>query len=272
MIKKGDYILITDKSDSFYLKIGEVIGKESDFDEFSNIYIVRFMHDIETNIEKIKQYSSDLIIKCKVLLTETNVNILKRINYITITFFNPGDTSNMEVEIDENLTPEEIIRECILCGFINDCKAGYRLFNKRMMTELPNSVSVSELGIKNGDDIRIIYNTDAGGGFGGLWEIIYPYLDAIGTILGIVELGIEFGKWLKKKFEYYYAPKNFMSFITECDSWSSNELASKLNIKKDEAKHLLKGFGYEWDNEKLLYCSTKRTKAIVNLVDEAMKK
>lgn len=107
--------------------------------------------------------------------------------------------------------------------------------------------------------------------FTALWENIYPYLDYIGTLLGVVGGTIGFGRWLKRKFEHKHPPKELFSFVINSGTWSSLELASKLNITQEEAKNILKGFGYEWDKTARLYKRTDRTYAIINLLKESLK-
>lgn len=107
--------------------------------------------------------------------------------------------------------------------------------------------------------------------FSELWETIYPYLDYIGTILGVIGGTIGFGKWLKGKFEHNHSPLELVSFVTDSSTWSSSKLASQLNITQEEAKNILKGFGYEWNRSDKVYSRTDRTYAIVNLLKESLK-
>lgn len=70
-ICKGDYILITDEYENFYLKIGEVMNIEVDYDGVPTEYKVRFAYDFETSRETLDFYGYDLPEKCKVLLFES---------------------------------------------------------------------------------------------------------------------------------------------------------------------------------------------------------
>lgn len=108
-------------------------------------------------------------------------------------------------------------------------------------------------------------------GFSELWCHIYPYLDCVGTIFGVVGGTVGFGKWLKSKFEHKQSPCELLSFVTDSNTWSSLELASDLNITQEEAKNILKGFGYEWNKSEKLYYRTDRTYAIINLLEESLK-
>lgn len=67
IIKKGDYILITDPNKNRYLKIGEVIniGYYSDGD--IKEYIVRFGYNCHTDEDDLEFYRYDLPEMCKVL-------------------------------------------------------------------------------------------------------------------------------------------------------------------------------------------------------------
>ncbi len=69
-INEGDFILITDTSEDYYLEIGEVIDAEIDFNGEPELYKVRFGHNYETSVDKIEEYRYDLPEKCRVLLFE----------------------------------------------------------------------------------------------------------------------------------------------------------------------------------------------------------
>ena len=69
-IKKGDYILITDQFDEYFLKIGEVIGIEQYLDGDIKEYTIMFGYNYETSQSKFGWYSYDLPERCRVLTFE----------------------------------------------------------------------------------------------------------------------------------------------------------------------------------------------------------
>lgn len=69
-VNEGDYILITDALTDYYLKIGEVIEIELDFDGEPKLYKVSFGYNYETSVDIIEEYRYDLPEKCRVLMFE----------------------------------------------------------------------------------------------------------------------------------------------------------------------------------------------------------
>lgn len=69
-VKLGDYILITDIYDGYYLKIGEVIDIDIDFDGEPKSYSVQFGYDTEISVGNVVKYESDLLEGCRVLMFE----------------------------------------------------------------------------------------------------------------------------------------------------------------------------------------------------------
>jgi hypothetical protein len=92
-----------------------------------------------------------------------------------------------------------------------------------------------------------------------LWTMYYPVLDQIGT--GITILGgiIAFGKWVKNKVSTSIPPSSYFDFITAKSAWNHFELSKYLNIDDNDAKKLLQGLGYVWNNKTKLYISTHKT-------------
>jgi len=43
------------------------------------------------------------------------------------------------------------------------------------------------------------------------------------------------------------------------NSWNVYSLSQELSITEEETKKLLKGFGYDWDSQKMLYVATEKT-------------
>lgn len=53
--------------------------------------------------------------------------------------------------------------------------------------------------------------------------------------------------------------------VLEKDSWNISMLSELLSISEDEAKKLLKGFGYIWDSHKMLFVASKNTEKLRNI-------
>lgn len=191
---------------------------------------------------------------------------------INIVFLHPTNGSTLEAEMDVSLTADDIINELIACNFIPDDlgKGYYRLLIKDTLTEIGGMQKIDIQGDKSNLTIRVLLATCAGGGeyLLGLWQSVYPYLDQIGTALGIIGTTVSFGVWIKNKFGYYYEPKQFVEKITDKEFWNAHELALKLNITNEEAKNLLKGFGYKWDNHFSLYYKTDKTIEILEKIQK----
>lgn len=70
-VREGDYILITDQRESNrYLKVGEVINIEYDYDGDIKECTVRFGYNYETSEEDLSWYRYDLPEMCRVLKFE----------------------------------------------------------------------------------------------------------------------------------------------------------------------------------------------------------
>ena len=193
---------------------------------------------------------------------------------INVTFFHPTNGSSLEVSMDKSLSAEAILSELIACGFINDnsMQDGYRLLVMETNMEISGKESISSGDGQNDFHIQIIPTTCAGGGFEyfvDLWQTLYPYLDQVGTVLGIAGVAISFGVWVKNKFGNIYTPKQFTEKITNKELWNVHELAVKLGITDNEAKNLLKGFGYKWDRHLSLYVKTETTVEILEKMEQA---
>lgn len=108
--------------------------------------------------------------------------------------------------------------------------------------------------IKN-NIIEIEYGFPQAGGPGEveweiLWNMVWKAIGGISTIGGAIGF-IDFikAKFSKKK----PMPYEFIECLYKRDYWNHNELAEKLDINPEEAKGILKTFGYFWDNTKKMY-------------------
>lgn len=90
-----------------------------------------------------------------------------------------------------------------------------------------------------------------------LWNKIYPALEIIATLGGCIGF-IEYIKNIFKK--KIPKPHSFADYIYRKDKWNHIILAEELNIDKDDAKTILKLFGYKWDNSEKLYVISEESK------------
>ena len=115
-----------------------------------------------------------------------------------------------------------------------------------------NLIGVSELGI----DIT------------NWWANVYPIIVQIANVSAAIN-GIAlvssvpylFVKWIRSKNKDKDDYTWVHSILCE-DSWSVSLLSNNLSISEEEAKKLLKGFGYVWNSHNMLYVATENTKKL----------
>ena len=90
-----------------------------------------------------------------------------------------------------------------------------------------------------------------------LWQNIYPAIQIMADVGGAIGFIQIIKNIFKKKIP---TPHSFSEFIYKQNEWNHTILASYLNIDAEQAKNLLKGFGYEWDNSRKLYTITEEKK------------
>lgn len=90
-----------------------------------------------------------------------------------------------------------------------------------------------------------------------LWNKIYPCLEIISTIGGCIGF-IDFIKNIFHK--KIPRPQNFALYIYRKNKWNYNILSEELDISKDEAKTILRLFGYKWNNSEKMYTITEDKK------------
>jgi len=87
-----------------------------------------------------------------------------------------------------------------------------------------------------------------------LWNLIYPIFDQFVTVVGLGAIIINAGKWVHSLFaKKNIPPQSHFDLIYSRENWNHFELAELLGISKEDAKQLLKLFGYSYDNSKTLY-------------------
>jgi hypothetical protein len=187
-------------------------------------------------------------------------------NRINVTFVHPTNGQEIEVELEDTLTATSILNELIDACFIPDniSRGGYTLLIKDSQKEISGLQTVIDGGGKDGSVIRVVFATCSGGfDFVQLWQDIYPYLDQIGTVITMAGAAVGVGTWIKKKFSREFTPKQLTDIVTDKEFWNTHELALKLNITNEEAKKLLKGYGYKWERHYALFYKTDKTVEII---------
>ncbi len=105
-------------------------------------------------------------------------------------------------------------------------------------------------------NLEIDYNTD--------WATIYrkvvEYYDELGKIMSIFAVTMTLGNLLIRLRKKGYPTATIVRVIVRRKFWNTIELSEKLNISPEEAKLLLKGFGYKWDRHRLQYSRSCRSK------------
>ena len=76
----------------------------------------------------------------------------------------------------------------------------------------------------------------------------------MGTVFGVWFGFLSFGKWLRYRFKKKVEPNILIDFIISHESWNHFEFAKLLKISPNNAKNLLRGFGYKWNKNTQLYC------------------
>ncbi len=80
---------------------------------------------------------------------------------IKIKFMHPTDGRLVDVDMDDTMTPPEVISELIEGGFITSNPQGYNLA-KKGGAQIDAGGNFASAGIGEGDVIRVIPATDAG--------------------------------------------------------------------------------------------------------------
>jgi hypothetical protein len=86
---------------------------------------------------------------------------------VRVNFMHPTDGRIITVTLDATMTPSEAVGELIANDFIAPLPMGYNLAIKGGPL-LPSNDSFAKAGLKDGDTIRVVPATDAGGGIRGL--------------------------------------------------------------------------------------------------------
>lgn len=86
------------------------------------------------------------------------------------------------------------------------------------------------------------------------WKSIYPIIDQFVTTVGLGTITIGASKWVQTLFKREdVPPQSYFDLIYSRNEWNHNEFAGLLDISREEAKQLLKLFGYKYDKYKMMF-------------------
>ncbi len=100
------------------------------------------------------------------------------------------------------------------------------------------------------------------------WEQAYPIIEHISTITGaitgvaaITTAPIAFINWMRSRLQKNRNKSEYewIKSILEKDEWNVSILAEKLYLSEGDTEQLLKGFGYIWDANQMMYVATEST-------------
>lgn len=103
------------------------------------------------------------------------------------------------------------------------------------------------------------------------WKQAYPIIEQIATLTGaitgvaaITTSPLIFIKWMRGKLQERKSKDEYtwVKLILTKKEWAVSTLSEELNLSEDEAKKILKGFGYKWDQQKKSYVSTENTQKL----------
>lgn len=106
---------------------------------------------------------------------------------------------------------------------------------------------------------------------GAWWEQARPVIEQIATVTGavtgvaaITTAPLAFIKWIRSKLNERKERHEFawIKLIIAQDEWNTSTLAQELGLSEQEAKRILKGFGYTWNSQKMLYVSSENTQRL----------
>ncbi len=190
-----------------------------------------------------------------------------------------------EIDIDEDLSVQDML-DAIECGFAdlskyyslsgvfsrNDAYFPYIFTGDKICFNVPfRETSVSDFlkthNIPN-NKIHIITGLVQAGGPGFLpWDEIWDALNKIAiicTISGVSVLSVKsIFDGIRSRFAKREIPPHSLHdviFTRSC--WNHNELAEFLDMPIEETKHLLKGFGYVYDRQTMMYVPGEHAKEI----------
>ena len=215
------------------------------------------------------------------MYTEEGINMeVKVIFYHVFHEINPKvypETIEFVSNVDDNTTIKEVLDKVGQpCADLSEYYylSGMFCFNQNFLPYIINSKGKVEWDISfeeakvidfistHAIENNIIYSKtgypQAGGpGFKELteiWESIYPIIDQFVTVVGLGTIIIGASKWLQSLFKRKdVPPQSYFDLVYSRNEWNHNEFAELLDISREDAKHLLKLFGYEYDKYKMMF-------------------
>lgn len=103
------------------------------------------------------------------------------------------------------------------------------------------------------------------------WKQAYPVIEQIATVTGaitgvaaITTTPLVFIKWMRGKLQERKNKDEYtwVKLILNSEEWTVSSLSEKLDLSEDDTKKMLKGFGYKWNPQKMLYVSTESTQKL----------
>lgn len=87
-----------------------------------------------------------------------NTNKVVSGNRINVTILHPSNGMDMEVELSDRLSVDDVINELVACNFIEDSvdKKNYKLFVKNSQTEINGKQTLASGGTVDGSVLRVV--------------------------------------------------------------------------------------------------------------------
>lgn len=106
------------------------------------------------------------------------------------------------------------------------------------------------------------------------WALAYPIIEQIANVTGaltgvvaVASVPVLFIKWVRAKASANKekGELDWVRLILAKDGWNISLLSQEISVTEDEAKKLLKGLGYIWDSQKMLYIASESTQKLRDL-------
>lgn len=187
-----------------------------------------------------------------------------------LTFKHPDQTSSTELELPPDATFQMALDQLLQEGFITPQDFHFEVLSPEgelIDLVVKTQCSAEENGIVDGSTI-LLTSLDAAEtrdltSLLSLWNDAYPYLDQLGTGVTLGGGAWAIGMWARGVFGTRFTPNRFASSLTHREQWDVDDLTRELAISPDEAKGLLKGFGYVYNRRLGKYQKSNRTDEIV---------
>lgn len=179
--------------------------------------------------------------------------------------------NSYELSVQPIYTWENVLDEYFR---VSQCPS-HNIFGEKLtyfITTHSNEIYSVRSAVK-GDSSRLLHSLMGVVDIADWWAKAYPIIsqiaDVAGALTGVAAIFASpfyLIKWIRNKIREKSIDEH--TWIQECiahDTWNASELASILSITVEQSKSLLKGFGYKWDNHKMLYVATETTEKLRNV-------